>query len=51
MNDQVNKHVYLADMREKYFNEVAQLFQLTIKRTGVPKLLHKEIEKFEELVT
>jgi hypothetical protein len=49
MHDQVNKHVYLADMREKYFNEVSQLFSIVIKRVGIPKLLQKEINKFSEL--
>jgi hypothetical protein len=50
MNEQVNKHVYLADMREKYFNEVCTIIKLIFKKTKASSTLSKEIKKFEDFV-
>ena len=52
MNEQVNRHVFLADIREKYYNEIAKLVQtIFIKMSKNSKALTKEIQKYTELQT
>lgn len=51
MHEQVNKHVYLADMREKYYAEVSTCLLAVLKKagTGAKAMFAKEIKKFEEV--
>lgn len=51
MNEQVNKHVFLADMREKFFNELAQLMAKTlIKMRSHSSSLTKEISLYPDIM-
>ena len=45
----MKKHVYLADMKDKFYNEMTQLVTRILKKVVSPKLLAKEIEKFGEV--
>jgi peptidoglycan hydrolase CwlO-like protein len=49
MQDQVNKHVYLADMKDKFLTEISQVALRVIKKAGNQSKYQKEVQQLAEI--